>query len=656
MDSRYARLLRFGAATTIVVLVAAIESLAADYSIDPTSPEVPFTFSVGDVVNHDGNGINLAASQLGLGLNDNVDALSYGDDQVEPGGRENIVNFDFSVDRTSVGAGGTVSAQAAGNGAAGDKFRIIAFRNGRTVGPQLLSDSTSHGLTLKSSGTTESDIDAMALVAGTKMPVYYSVDRAGSIALPAVGPADIMYVAQPGVSAPTVFATAAQLGLTSNDNIDALCIMDLGTVGQLDGRDLVYVSFDRTSPTRAANFGGGNDGVLRIWPRPFRTIYTASQLDLTGADELNAMTARDPGPMGPFGSWTGLPKGAPAAALTDKKVQKLVLRGHHDLSIRTRFRYEAHAGEDREPGLSFSAKEENAYGFSSLPYASNGDLSIRLSASYKLEKGLQVGLANWGCEVDFDTTPGMIPSRFLYVGVTRTPNGLNAYVNDSLNYVGTPHAFDGAKELQLSLVFAASLGADVSARVPGGEWQSLFKDPNYQLGTTLTAGFGASRLDPGAKVYVSDIQMEGSLYGDVHAYTHPLSWGGIDLGRAAAALDPDVGDDVDPDFAEASYRLALYLGTSLGTPPAPPKHKITRPYADGLVLEIRDQTLGALPEFVSAKKASASLLKSAKFAEKAQKQLAKSKPNAKKARKLVLKAIKAVDDTTELLTYGKKLK
>jgi hypothetical protein len=54
------------ASTTLLVFCFAFHSRAGDYSLDPTSPEVPFTFGVGDVVNHDGVGVNLFAVQLGL--------------------------------------------------------------------------------------------------------------------------------------------------------------------------------------------------------------------------------------------------------------------------------------------------------------------------------------------------------------------------------------------------------------------------------------------------------------------------------------------------------------------------------------------------------------------------------------------------------------
>jgi hypothetical protein len=209
-------------------------------------------------------------------------------------------------------------------------------------------------------------------------------------------------------------------------------------------------------------------------------------------------------------------------------------------------------------------------------------------------------------------------------------------------------------ELEISLVLSASLGADVSVRAGGGDWQSLYSNPTFSLGSTLTAGFGASRIDSGGKAYVSDIEVEGDLYDDVFPYVRRLEWGGIDLDRADRALDTSVGDDLDPDFAESARRLAVFFGTSLGTPP-PPKAPLTT-FPNGLIEQIRGRLLGPVPEFVSPEKSAKTLEKAVRFALKAQKELDKSKPNAKKARKFIAKALAAVDDTRDLLTFGRKLK
>src|SRR5262249_40663881 len=95
------------------------------------------------------------------------------------------------------------------------KFAMLILRSGRTVGPFLESDAPNHGLTPLP--PTESNIDGLSFPNGTRQPVYYTVARGGTR-----GPADIYYVAQPGVTPPVLYASATQLGLMAGDNIDGL--------------------------------------------------------------------------------------------------------------------------------------------------------------------------------------------------------------------------------------------------------------------------------------------------------------------------------------------------------------------------------------------------------------------------------------------------
>lgn len=279
-------------------MVPTASGFANDFSLDPQSTEVTVLgrFEPGDLAKQDGSGVHLSATQLGLVAADDVDAFSYGSDQLVPAGPDFFVSLQFSVDRNTVGAGGAVSHQANRNGAAGDKFDLLILRSGNSAGPFLQSDAPNHGLTPSTLGL-ESDLDGLSRPPGTRRPVFFSVGRGSSTA----NPADILYVADPGTAAPTLYASAGALGLQAGDNIDALAISDRGMPGQLDADDLVFASLDAQSPSRATFLPGGGDGVLQLFPAPAQLVIGPDQLDLAAlaGEELDAMTAFDPGPASP---------------------------------------------------------------------------------------------------------------------------------------------------------------------------------------------------------------------------------------------------------------------------------------------------------------------------------------------------------------------
>lgn len=280
-----------------------------DFSVDPTSPEVTqLQYASNDVIQENGGGVRFVAASLGLGT-DELDGFSYGKDILRPLGPNFYVSLQYSVSRATAGAGGVVTKQVAGNGAAGDKFYLLILRNGRTIGPNLESDAPNHGLTPLP--PSQSEIDGLSYPSGTAKGVFYTVGRGGVKA-----PSDVYYVAEPGITPPVVYATAAQLGLAAGDNVDALAVKDGGTVGALDAGDVVYVSLDTASPTRVNGFGG-NEGILQVFPAPMQVAIPFGKLDVTGAgtEEIDAITAYDPGddtlelltdlPASPFGLLSG---------------------------------------------------------------------------------------------------------------------------------------------------------------------------------------------------------------------------------------------------------------------------------------------------------------------------------------------------------------
>ncbi len=260
---------------------------AYDFTVDAASPEVTqLRYSENDIIHENGGGVHLDAASLGLGT-DQLEDFSYGKDILRPLGPNFYVSLQFSVSRATVGAGGAVTKQVQGNGAAGDEFAMLILRNGRTVGPFLESDSKDH--TLTPLPPSQSEIDGLSYPSGTRKGVYYTVGRGGVKA-----PADVWYVAEPGITAPVLYATAAQLGLQPTDNVDGLAIKDGGTIGALDAGDVVYVSLDTASPTRA----GGPDSILQVFPAPTQVAIPYTKLDVTAAatEEIDAITAYDPGP------------------------------------------------------------------------------------------------------------------------------------------------------------------------------------------------------------------------------------------------------------------------------------------------------------------------------------------------------------------------
>lgn len=265
-----------------------------EFSTDRLSPE---PWNPADILLSLGTGVRIPGTDLGLSPRDEMDAFSYGDDEIEPLGRYFFTRVAFSVDRGALGSGGAVASQAMLNGAAGDKFQVtvVGFQGGLFALPsQLLSDAPNHNLT----PNDVSNLDGLALrkAGAAGFPIYYSVTNGH----PIWGGADIIMVTTNGAP-PQVFATAAQLGLLPGDDIDALAIGTVPGGGSpptsLGPNVVVWVSLKAGSPTRGlVQALGGADGVLQIWPGPTAVVLDSTALDLAPADELDALTGLDPGP------------------------------------------------------------------------------------------------------------------------------------------------------------------------------------------------------------------------------------------------------------------------------------------------------------------------------------------------------------------------
>ena len=129
-------------------------------------------------------------------------------------------------------------------------------------------------------------------------PVFFSL-AADSPTLLTLGrsAADILWTVG---SQPGVYASAGTLGLQSEDDIDALCLADLGDLrARYDPEvDTMVFSLAPGSPTLAA-LGASAADLLGPGPRVF---VSAANLGLQDSDDLNAMKCPSelapPGPVG----------------------------------------------------------------------------------------------------------------------------------------------------------------------------------------------------------------------------------------------------------------------------------------------------------------------------------------------------------------------
>jgi hypothetical protein len=109
------------------------------------------------------------AASLGLAPTVELDAFSYGRDQVANGPVP--IRLHYSVTRTSQGiVGSVIETEALGNGAAGDRFRVTIW-GGAALGAVVLdSDAPAHGLTPLPG---QSELDGHSLPAGLVTgPIY----------------------------------------------------------------------------------------------------------------------------------------------------------------------------------------------------------------------------------------------------------------------------------------------------------------------------------------------------------------------------------------------------------------------------------------------------------------------------------------------------
>ncbi len=238
------------------------------------------------------------------GDQDDLDALSFGKDF-----EENDWYLAFSVAPGSTGLGGSGVAQQAACSPAqpqadefatnADATNVLFFDGDGVEGPC----PTSHPLGLIELPTSD-DLDALneqppsavdVIGDGTlDDTVFFSLSE-GSPSLAAFGrsPADILWAA--GIVEPGLYASAQTLGLQPGDDIDGMCISDVGFGSLYDPDfDTILFSLSADSPT-LDDLGASGADVLRPGPS---VHFSAGQLGLRVADDVNAMKCfqkADPG-------------------------------------------------------------------------------------------------------------------------------------------------------------------------------------------------------------------------------------------------------------------------------------------------------------------------------------------------------------------------
>lgn len=252
------------------------------------------------------------AASLGLMLGDELDAVSGGADAVQD---SNILFF--SVDRLSAGAVPGVMPpwdvlnQALLGQQAGDLFVTTdaagVWKTPVPGGLNYLRDNQhSLGLTPQALPNVQAQppIDRMDAVAFEEfdltqdgihdLNVYFSLDPL-SPSLGALSAADIL-LAPPGMPFGP-FAGAGTMGLLPDDDLDALVLLDLGAVGQLDpGVDWALFSLAPNSPTLAAMGFSPADIFMTRFQNASVVRYPAADLGLLFDDNVDALEVQIPEP------------------------------------------------------------------------------------------------------------------------------------------------------------------------------------------------------------------------------------------------------------------------------------------------------------------------------------------------------------------------
>lgn len=237
--------------------------------------------------------LGLLCEDTTTGAIDDIAALSYGNDFAPNG----LPNAHFSVNSGSQGVSASAVRAETGCAPAQAQADVFAAQLDGTNNQDLDGDGTAcagnSGFTLGlSEAATGDNLDALERDPCTVVdlncdgmpeePIYLTLAAASpSLATAGAGTADILS-ADPDYGL-LIWASAADLGLGSGDNIDALCLNENGN-GLFDSGDQLLFSLAAGSPTLTTLSAGAAD-LLRAGPQ---VVTPAVALGLTASDDLDA--------------------------------------------------------------------------------------------------------------------------------------------------------------------------------------------------------------------------------------------------------------------------------------------------------------------------------------------------------------------------------
>ncbi len=262
------------------------------FSVDSASPAILDHGVTPDDILIAGPAIHTEGRDLGLidafltGFYDDLDALSFGRDPINPTPERNQVYF--SVDRVAVGVKdvGDVyrEARPGVEEASGDVFRALPPMGSNVQ----FVDEEQLGL---EPGFFGDDLDALELDTEPDPFVYFSIDYLsatngqGTLDLAA----DILVSDRAGSW--SVYAPYWSMGLDEDDDLDALALWDawvLDTIADAN-IDFALFSLDSFSPTVIAGAANPGDILYTEFDGSFSIWATATEIGLTVDDELNAL-------------------------------------------------------------------------------------------------------------------------------------------------------------------------------------------------------------------------------------------------------------------------------------------------------------------------------------------------------------------------------
>ena len=303
---------RIGLCTAVVLCLAAATTFGHVISVDRDSEHLLSRgFRPADLLTP-GPTINVALEAMLLQDGDDIDAVSTGNDAFS-----STPVLYFSVDRGSQGVFGSafvpyvseVYAEARAGQQAGDVYATCYGHPNPPVWSAPVGQNMLHinqqelGLyptifpTMPHTGGVIDDVDALSFSefdlnadGFSDRNVYFSLD-AVSPSLSAAWTADDILVFKPQGNAVAVFADgAADMGLTTGDDLDALVLLDTENHGAVDANvDVAFFSLANNSPTLLANNLSAADILFTTFDGTYSVAYGHSELGLEFGDNVDAL-------------------------------------------------------------------------------------------------------------------------------------------------------------------------------------------------------------------------------------------------------------------------------------------------------------------------------------------------------------------------------